>query len=155
MANGRNFEVLLLDYSVSVDEWMQAQAASRTKLPPLSKQQREVARKMGIPVEEYQRNVLAGQLGEMRLQSKGEALGLVVQELLRGLGPGYRLESIKGDPGNERWICTVGTPDIVANVAIPRELADDALDSGAKDEVQRLARHLAAELRGSGLIGKH
>jgi hypothetical protein len=88
MGRGIDFEVLVSDYSSSVDEWKQAQMAPKSDLPPLNKQQREVARKMGVSEEDYQRNVLAGQFGEMRLQSTGEALGKVVQDLLGSAGLG-------------------------------------------------------------------
>jgi hypothetical protein len=138
MGRGIDFEVLVSDYSSSVDEWKQAQMAPKSDLPPLNKQQREVARKMGVSEEDYQRNVLAGQFGEMRLQSTGEALGKVVQDLLHMLGPDYRLDAVNGEMINGRWVCRIRTADQIVNVTIPREMVDDALESGTKEELERL-----------------
>ena len=155
MVKEKNFEVFVSDYSSSVDEWKRAQIVPKSELPPLNSEQRNVARKMGASEEDYQRNVLAGQFGETRLHSRGEALGIVVQEMLRGLGSGYRLDAVKGEMINSRWICRVETPDHIANVAIPRELVDDVLDSGAKEEIEKLRHCLLTGLGRSELIGKH
>ena len=146
MTKDKSFEVFVSDYSSSIDEWRAAQAMPKSKLPPLSEEQRHVARKMGIPEEDYRRNVFAGELGEKRLRNRGEDLGLVVEKLLSKLGAGYRLDAVKGEMINSRWLCRVETPEGIVNVAISRELVDDVLDSGATEEREKLKRHILAEL---------
>lgn len=152
MAKGRDFDVQLSDYSVTVDEWFQAQKARKSDLPALTQVQRMTARKMGIREEEYQRSVLASQLGELRLESRGEALGKLIAELLPAIGAGLKLESVKGDIETGRWICRIGAGRQRVSVGIPREAADDALDSGTG--VEPLKRLLTSALSRQGLIGK-
>lgn len=155
MRKGTDFEVLVSDYSSSVDEWRQAQLVPKDELPALSRQQREVAKKMRVSEEDYQRNVLAGRLGEMRLQSRGEALGKIIQQLLQRLGSEFRLDAVKGEMVNCRWLCRIETPEKLTVVAFPRELVDDVLDSGAAEELERLKRSLYVGLGQGSLLATH
>jgi hypothetical protein len=155
MTKQQKFEVLVSDYSSSVEEWKRAMVAPRSELPPLSEQQREVARKFGVSDEEYARGVLAGLYGEERIRSRGEQLGELVETILQGLGPTYRLAAIKAEMFNGRWICRIMTPEKIANVAVPRELADDVLDSGVREEIDRLKNCLLTGLGRDELIARH
>jgi len=154
MTKRQKFEVFVSDHSSSIEEWKQAMAARRSELPPLSEQQREVARKFGVTDEEYARGVLAGQYGEKRMRSRGERLGELVETILQGLGPAYRLAAIKAEMFNGRWVCRIETPEKIANVAVPRELADDVLDSGVMEEIDRLKNCLLAGLGRNELIAR-
>ena len=152
MTKNQKFEVFVSDYSSSVDEWKQAMAAPVSELPKLNDQQKEVAKKFGVSEEEYGRGVLSGQLGEVRMRRRGQGLGEVVQGLLDGLGPGYRLIAVKAEMFNGRWLIRIETPDKVANIALPRELADDVLDSGTMEEMEKLKVRLLAGLGRNELI---
>lgn len=154
MTKQQKFEVFVSDYSSSVEEWKRAMAAPRSELPPLSEQQREVARKFGVSDEEYARGVLAGLYGEERMRCRGERLGELVESILQGLGAPYRLAAIKAEMFNGRWVCRIETPERIANVAVPRELADDVLDSGATEEIDMLKNCLLAGLGRNELIAR-
>ncbi len=138
MAEQDKFQVFVSDYTSSVEEWREAMTVPRAQLPPLSDQQSEVARKFGISDEEYARAVLAGQYGETRMKDRGQALGRAIQSILGGLGSDYRLVAVKAEMFNGRWVARITAPDKVANVAVPRELADDVLDSGVMEELEKL-----------------
>jgi len=152
MTSKRKFDVFVSDYSSSVDEWRRAMAAPSSDLPELTEQQRAVARKMGISEEDYRRGVLAGRLGESRMLGRGQQLGELVESILQGLGPDYRVHAVKAENG--RWLVRIVAPDGVFPVAISRELADDALDSGALEEIERLKNRLLNGLGRGELIGR-
>jgi hypothetical protein len=150
MGNELDFEVVVTglnsEMDEAIDEWMQAQAAPKSELPKLSKVERDLARKMGAKQEDYQRMVLAGQLGQMRLKSRGEALGRILKDLLPELGDGFRLDGVRSDLVHSRWVCGFESDGRVVNVAIPRDLADAALDFGTVEDLQQLRQHLVERL---------
>jgi hypothetical protein len=149
------FEVSVNDYNTSVDEWLRSGTVPKAELPRLTKLQKTVARKMRVSEEDYQRNLLAGQLGQMRLRSRGQALGLAIQDSLRGLGAGYRLDAVRGELDNCRWICRIEASGQAVNVTISRELADDVLDLGSKEAIEKLNRCLRASLGLGGSTEGH
>ncbi len=154
MTSKSKFEVFVSDYSSSVDEYRRAMQAPLSELPELTAEQRTVAKKMGISEEDYRRSVLAGRLGESRMLRRGQGLGEIVEKLLDGLGPDYHVDAIKAEMFNSRWLVRVAAPDRIFNVAVPRELADDVLDSGTSEEIERLKNCVLSGLDRSELIAK-
>lgn len=155
MASEKEFDVFVSDYSSSVEEYRRAMTVAESELPELTEQQKTVARKMGVSEEDYRRGVLAGKFGESRMLSRGRKLGATIQELLEGLGPEYKVDAVKAEMFNDRWLIRILTPSRVFNVAIPRDLADDVLDSGAIEEVERMKNCLLTGVNRSELIARH
>ena len=153
MKNPR-FQIVVSDYSSSVDEWKRALGAPRSELPKLNEQQKEVARKFGISDEEYARGLLAGLYGEERMRQRGQHLGEVVEEILGGLGEDYRLAAVTAQMFEGRWILRIQTPAKIVNVAVPRELADDVLDSGAIEEIDKLKAQVLSAVGRNELIAR-
>jgi len=141
-----SFEVVVSDYSVSVDEWRRAQEVRRSDLPELNQEQKEVARKFGVTEEEYARGVLAGLYGRERMSGRAQGLGEEVNKILEGLGPDHRVLAVVAEMFKGRWILRIQTPEKVVNVAIPRELADDVLDSGAVEDFEKLKTRVLSDL---------
>ena len=134
----RFYAVSVSDYAASVDHWRLAQQATRSQLPKLDQQQKELARKFKVSEEEYARGVLAGIYGQKAMRGRGRSLGEVVQGILDGLGPDHRVVAVFAEMSKGRWIVRIHTPNEVANIAVPRELADDVVDSGATEDIEKL-----------------
>jgi len=49
------------------------------------------------------------------------------------------LEGVIAEMVKTRWLLRIRTPTGVVPVQVPRELADDVLDSGASEEIEKLA----------------
>jgi hypothetical protein len=132
------FNVVLSDYTASIEEWRRAQRAPAEDLPELSSEQRDVARKLGISAEAYSRSLLAGQYGEKRMQGRAYALGELVQALLEKHGSRFRVAAVVADMFNGRWIVRVESSRGNLSLTIPRDLVDDVLDSGQASEVAKM-----------------
>jgi predicted component of type VI protein secretion system len=143
-----SFQVVVSDYTCSVDEWRRAQKAAKSELPELNEAQREVARKFGIGEEEYARSVLAGHYGMRRMAARARKLGEEVEGILRDLSPTYRVVMVVAEMFRGRWIVRLKSPDKEAGVAVPRELGDDLLDSRLREAAEQLR---ARVLHGLGL----
>lgn len=123
----------------SADDWARAQSAPDSELPQLSEQQKDIARRMGIPETEYARGVLVNKYSEERQRDRGKKLGEHIDKILYGLGSSYyQLQALVREGVKFRWIARIMTPQGVKNVAIPFEIADDVIDSGAVQDIERL-----------------
>jgi len=152
MKKQTKFEVFVSGVSSSVEEWKRALEAPKSELPELSAQQKEIARKFGVSDEDYGRGVFVGSLGEKRIKSQGEHLGNVAEGILGALGPDYHLQAVIAEMVERRWILRIQTPEVIVPVEVPRELADDLLDSGTVDEVEKLKICLLSALERKKVI---
>ena len=150
-----DFEIIVSDHGTSVEEWDRAQRAPRSELPKLSAEQKDMAKKFKISEEEYARSVLAGLYGDERMKSRARRLGQLVQRVVGTLGKGpYRVKAVVAEMFKGRWVVSLRGDDTQVNVAIPRELADDVLDSYTTDDITELKRRLIAGLELAEPVGK-
>jgi predicted transglutaminase-like protease len=148
-----HFDVFVSGVTGSVEDWQNAMNAPKAELPKLNNEQKEIARKMGISEEEYARGVLVGQYGESRQKQRGETLGLRIAEVLDGLGKPYQLETLIREGVNRRWVARINTPHEPKNVAIEIDLANDLIDSGTVQDMERLRVLMLRTLGRQDLIG--
>ena len=137
MAHG-SFQVYVGGNSGSVEDWGRALHAGKEGLPELTAEQKEVAKRFGATEEQYARMVLVGEYAEKKLVEKAKVFGLVVEEILDGLGPGYRLVAVKREVDNATWVLRIETPESVKNVPVSWELVDDFIDSPSMAQVDFL-----------------
>jgi len=143
-----SFEIVVSDYTSSVEEYRRAQQAPRSDLPPLSDDQRAAARGFKISEEEYRRGVLAGIYGRKRQQARGRRLGEEVRKILSDLGSDDRVVRVAYEMDRLRWVVRVESSGGAVDIAIPCELADDYLDyvfPGTADQLKgRVSEALGA-----------
>jgi len=154
VAAGSKFEVHVSGYRSSAEEWKRAFEAIASELPPLTDQEREIARRFQVSEEDYKRGKLAGILGQKGLEVRGHAFGDQVQYILSGLGDGYHLKAVFWEGQKLRWILRIETPHKLVAVAVPFELADDVLDSAAIQDIERLKNLVLLGVGRQELIGK-
>jgi len=133
-----HFEIFISGSTGSVEDWQNAMNAPKSELPKLSNEQKEVARRMEMSEEEYARGVLVGRYGENRQKQRGEKLGQRIEEILEGLGKPYQLEALLREGVKFRWVARIRTSGPPKNVAIGFDLADDIIDSGTVQDMERL-----------------
>ncbi len=136
---GTHFEVFISGVSGgSSDDWKRAMNAPESELPQLSEQQKDVARRMGIPEKEYARGVLVNKYSEERHLERGKKFGEHIDAILRGLDSSYQLQALVREGVKARWVARITTPKGIRNVAIPFEMADDVVDSETVQDIERL-----------------
>lgn len=150
---GTQFEVFISGMSGgSSDDWKRAMSAPESELPQLSEQQKDVARRMGIPEKEYARGVLVSKYGEERQLERGRKFGAHIEGILSGLGGSYSLQALVREGVKLRWVARIATPKGIRNVAIPFEIADDVVDSAAIQDVERLKQLILKAVEREDLI---
>ena len=133
------FEVIVYGGPTSLKDWQRAQEAATSDLPSLNEAQKEVAYKFGLTEEQYKRSYLSLLYGQERLRDRTESLGSAIQEILARTGKDYRVTSIAAQMDRERWIVEIDRNRQVVQIAIPRELGDDFLDSHLAEYGNKLA----------------
>jgi len=138
MVKRGGFQIEVIGHPVSLADWERALAAPKSELPALDDDQKKEARKFGEPPEEYARRELAGRYGEERMRGRAGLLGEVVAKIREQQGRDYHLLAVIADMFKERWILTIKTPRGRTNVAVPRELGDDVVDWGFREQLEEL-----------------
>ncbi len=141
-----SFEISVSDFTSSVDEYRRAQCAPKSELPELTDDQKAVARGFKISEEEYARGVLAGIYGRQRQRDRGRRLGEEIQKILDDLGGGDQVVRVAYQMDRLRWLVSIKVSERVLNVAIPRELADDVLDSALREQTEELRARVTRAL---------
>ena len=144
--SGPPFEIVVADYSSSMEEWQRAYSAPKSELPELTAEQKETARSFKISEEEYARGVLAGLYGQERMKHRARRLGDHVQSILDEWGSGDRVVAVIYDTDKLRWILGIQTAGGTSHVAFPRELADDIIDWGLREQLKELKARLVQGL---------
>ena len=149
-----SFEIVVSDYTSSVEEYRRAQQAPRSDLPPLSDDQRAAARGFKISEEEYARGALAGIYGRKRQQARGRRLGEEVQKILSDLGSDDRVVRVAYEMDRLRWVVSIEASGRILDVAVPRELADDVLDRALREQTEELRARVARGLGRTVAVAK-
>ncbi len=143
----RRFKIFVSDYRCTIEDWERAQAAPKSELPKLTGEDKEIARRFKIAQEEYARGELAGLFGQERMKAKARSLGEEVQKILERIGNGHRVVAVVSQMLKGRWILAIQTPKRRTNIVVPRELADDVVDWGLREEVEKLKGRILYALR--------
>ncbi|MBI1954932.1 MAG: hypothetical protein HYS38_00900 [Acidobacteria bacterium] len=143
------FEVIIRSWPTSLDDWKRAQTAAPSELPTLNKDQKEVAEKFGLAEEQYARSYLSLLYGQERMRARAANLGKALQEILETIGQDYHLIAVVSEMDKEQWVVEIQAHEQIVDVEIPRELADDFLDSGHTEYLNHLKELLLSNLKHS------
>jgi hypothetical protein len=155
MQDAPKFEVHVPGFHSSVDEAKQAQGVPASELPPISEEEREVARRLGMSDEAYSRSKLAGIFGHQRMEARAVDLGEQVDRILAESVVGYRLAGVTWNSDSLSWRIEIETPQGQQNVVLSKDLVNDALDSRTRSELKRLRNMVLFGLGRQELIVKH
>lgn len=133
-------EVIVTGWRSTTDAWEKAKFAPVTELPALTRDQEEVAKKLGLTSEEYARSFYSGELSKPELAGKAEGIAHLVEEMIGKYLPGatlYRavLETYRGVL---RLFAKVEGQEI--RIDVDEDLVDDLRRTGSKDLLDRLER---------------
>jgi len=133
-------EIAVQGWRSSPAEWDAVRGIPEEELPSLTNEQREVARKLGIPEQDYARSVLAGRRTQDVLLQKTQALAVFVENRIARDHPQVRVTRVVLDVVEHRFTVELefaGKPRILR---VDEDVVDDYFDSGSVDAEAKLAR---------------
>jgi len=135
----QSFQVIVNSFVHSPEEWKRILDADVAgAVAQLADEERLVAKRLGVEEREVADKIKAGQYGELKLRAKGLSLGEEAKTILDGLGPNYRLVAVLWENSHARWVLRIKAADSIANVPIPAGLADDVVEAGGEQNLERL-----------------
>ncbi len=119
-------------------DWEAVRDVPREQLPPLSPEQREVARKLHISEEDYARSALAAQLTMKKLIAKTERFAMYLLGRVKEMAPQVSIESVLLDTLEHKFVVSLKGDGQITPVHIAEEVVDDYFDSGSEEMGKRL-----------------
>ncbi len=140
-------EISVLGARVSITDWQAAQSTPSADVPPLTPEQREVARKLQIAEEDYARSAMADQRAMEKLLRKAEQFARLLGQILKRTAPTAGIESVVLNTWEDRFETQLQINGHVFPVNISEDIVDDLLERGSEEAEQRLARILEVALQ--------
>ena len=126
-------------------DWDAVRNLPPDKLPALSKEQREVARKLGISEADYARSAFASERSRESLLAKTERLARLIEKMLKDT-PAV-VESVTLRTFDEKFDVSLRVGQKVMPIRITEGLVDDLFENGSGEAETRLARILNSAIQ--------
>ncbi len=126
------------------ESWQAAQLISLQALPPITPEEEQVARKLAISFEGYQRSKYAAELTKHQLEARALQVGRLVERWLNSHNLTARVEGVWLKTFDGKFQLEIRNGSLTKLIFIQEDLIDDLLDSGSNEAEQRLARLLTS-----------
>jgi len=131
-------------WRASPSDWDNVRSIPKDELPALSEEQKEVARKLGVPEESYARSALAGERTQNTLLAKTEMFARLLEKKIRDLGFKAIVESVVLRLLEHRFEVLIVANGARFPLRISEELIDDLFEAGSAEAEEKLARLLSS-----------
>src|SRR5438270_3406743 len=129
-------------WRASPGDWEAVRSIPRDQLPALTEQQREVARKMGVPEEDYARSALAGERTQNALLAKTEMFARLLEKKIRDLGLKATVQNVVLRTLEHAFEVSMNTNGAYLPLRIKEEVVDDLFEAGSGEAEEKLSRIL-------------
>jgi hypothetical protein len=141
-------EIAVDGWRAGAADWDAVRNLPADKLPALTKEQREVAKKLGVAEADYARSALAGEHSRQMLLAKAERLARLLSKMLEAMNVAASVESVTLRTFHEKFDVLLKAGNDVIPLRIAEEVVDDLFEAGSVDAEQRLGRILSGALQG-------
>ncbi len=124
----QSFKVITMGRPASTAEWVRAENAPESDLPPLTETQRRNAAAFHQSEHDYSRNLLLRRYAREREERAGRLLGERIAAVLKDLGPEYKLHTVARRGADSGWHTLIehplGVRDLQFGSDVESEVAD-------------------------------
>ena len=142
-------EIAVDGWRASVEDWDAVRSMPVDQLPPLTEQQKQVAKKLGVPEPDYARSALAGERSQAALLQRTQRLGRVLWERMQAAGLPGEIVRVVLRTFEGRFDVELRVNGGKLPLRIDEDIVDDYFDRGSIDSEERLGRILERALAGS------
>ena len=140
-------EIAVDGWRASAVEWNAVRSVPASELPPLSPEQREVAKKLGVAEQDYARSALAGERTREALLRKTERFARLLEHRIDALGLHAKITRVMLRTTEHRFDVEIEVNGRSVPLRIEETLVDDYFDGGSIDAEERLGRILDRAVR--------
>jgi hypothetical protein len=141
-------EIAVDGWRAGVADWDAVRNLPIEKLPILTKEEQEVAKKLGVPEAEYARSALAGEHSQQMLLVKTERLARLLATMLENMNTGARVENVTLRTFHDRFDIWLRAGNEAIPLRIAEQVVDDLFEAGSSEAEQKLGRILSTALVG-------
>ena len=141
-------QIVVDGWRAGISEWREARRVPADKLPQLTAEQKEVARKMGIPEEDYARSVLAGRRTQDQLLEKTRTFAALLERKINMRDPQARVNIVRLNTLEHRFEIEAIVQGRRVFFRVDENLVDDLLSRGSEGLERNLDRVLEYALAG-------
>ena len=141
-------EIAVQGWRSSAADWDAVRGVPLGELPVLTNEQREVARKLGVPEEDYARSALAGQRTQEVLLQKAQAFASFLEQLIKRNHHPVSVSRVVLDVVEHRFVVELDVNGKPVILRVGESVVDDYFDSGSTEAEANLARVFERALLG-------
>jgi hypothetical protein len=135
-------EIAVDGWRASAADWDAVRNLPAEELPALSKEQREVAGKLGIPEADYARSAFAGKRSQETLLAKTERFARLLAGMLREANIAATVANVTLRTFDEKFDVLLRSGDNAVPLRVAESLVDDLFENGSAEAKQRMTRIL-------------
>jgi hypothetical protein len=135
-------EIAVDGWRASAADWDAVRNLAAEELPALSKEQREVAGKLGIPEADYARSAFAGKRSQETLLAKTERFARLLAGMLREANIAATVANVTLRTFDEKFDVLLRSGDNAVPLRVAESLVDDLFENGSAEAKQRMTRIL-------------
>ena len=120
-------------WKASPSDWSAVRGIPKDQLPSLTKEQKEVARKLGISEEDYARRALAGERTQAALLAKTETFARLLDKSIHEMGFSASVESVVLRIIEDRFDVLLDINGTKLPLRVNEAVADELLESGSAE----------------------
>jgi len=124
-------EITVEGWRAGREERNEAAKLSIADLPPLTDEQKNVAKKMGISEEDYARSTYAGRLSQGRLVEKTKRLARLLEKQLAGFSGGAQIERVRLVTIDHEFRVDISVNGKTVPFRVSEETVDDLFEGGS------------------------
>ena len=132
-------DVIVEGWRASPADWQAASREPADQLPPLSEAQREVARKLHIPEEDYARSAFAGKRTQAALLEKAQRFARLLDARVKKLREAASVSTVVLRTIDHRFDVEISDGKKLLPLRIDENIVDDLLEGGSADADRRVS----------------
>jgi hypothetical protein len=121
-------------------DWEAVRGLSKEELPPLTPAEKQTARTLRIPEEDYARNALAARRTAEKLIEKSARFARLLADKARAANPDLKVEAVRLDTLDDCFDVNMTFHGAPVPLRVAEEIVDDLFERGSRDAEERLSR---------------
>ncbi len=148
-------EITIEGWRAGGEERKEAASVPVWQLPPLTDEQKSVAKKMGISEEDYARSAYAGRRNQERLIEKTRRFAAILEAKLGSKVQGARIDRIRLLTIEHEYRIELSVEGKKVLFRVAEDMVDDFMEKGFADVGQRIEQNLETVLAVQATYTKH
>lgn len=148
-------EIIIVGWRAGGEDRREAESAPEWQLFQLSEEQRTVAKRMGVPEDDYKKIVYAGKRSQQRLIEKAKVFATFLEGALSRLAPGAYVDKLRLLTLEREYRVDIYIAGKKVLFRVSEDMVEDFMEKGFAEVGQRIEQNLETVLGAQAGHAKH